>query len=253
MTLAKRDATDILEKVVIEGDLITLSPAERVQYYARVCESLGINPLTKPFNYLRLNNRLVLYATRDATDQLRKIHGVNISKLERERIDDVYVVTAYATDKDGRTDSSIGAVTIGALKGDALANALMKAETKSKRRVTLSIVGLGWVDEVELETIPEKEKQVVDAETGEVIEPTLEDKRDAKPASIRPATGSGQAPTGQLKALADAMEEAGWDGKELTAYCQEIYRCGPRQLSPGDNRAVIQYLKTNPHKKETML
>jgi hypothetical protein len=31
----------------------------------------------------------------------------------------------------------------------------MKAETKAKRRVTLSIVGLGMLDESELETIPQ--------------------------------------------------------------------------------------------------
>jgi len=30
----------------------------------------------------------------------------------------------------------------------------MKAETKAKRRVTLSIAGLGWLDETELDTIP---------------------------------------------------------------------------------------------------
>src|SRR6202020_1247291 len=33
--------------------------------------------------------------------------------------------------------------------------AVMKAETKSKRRVTLSICGLGILDETEIETIPE--------------------------------------------------------------------------------------------------
>nr|MBA2706681.1 hypothetical protein [Gemmatimonadaceae bacterium] len=48
----------------------------------------------------------------------------------------------------------IGVVTMGALKGDALANALMKAVTKAKRRVTFSICGLGTLDETELETIP---------------------------------------------------------------------------------------------------
>jgi hypothetical protein len=31
----------------------------------------------------------------------------------------------------------------------------MKAETKAKRRVTLSLAGLGWLDETELETIPQ--------------------------------------------------------------------------------------------------
>ena len=36
----------------------------------------------------------------------------------------------------------------------ALANAIMKTETKAKRRATLSICGLGFLDESEIETIP---------------------------------------------------------------------------------------------------
>jgi hypothetical protein len=69
---------------------------------------------------------------------------------------DIYIVTARAKDRTGREDESTGAVPLGNLKGDALANALMKAETKSKRRVTLSIAGLGWLDETELETLPQR-------------------------------------------------------------------------------------------------
>jgi len=143
-----------LEQVFIGGDLSKLSPSQRVEYYATTCQSLGLNPLTKPFDYIILNGKMVLYAKRDATDQLRRLHGVSIIRLERERIDDVYVVTAFASMADGRQDSSIGAVNIKGLQGDALANALMKAETKSKRRVTLSICGLGMLDETEMETIP---------------------------------------------------------------------------------------------------
>jgi hypothetical protein len=45
-------------------------------------------------------------------------------------------------------------VALGTLKGDALANALMKCETKAKRRVALSLAGLGWLDETEIATIP---------------------------------------------------------------------------------------------------
>ena len=48
---------------------------------------------------------------------------------------------------------------IAKLTGDALANALMKAETKAKRRATLSLCGLGFLDETEIETIPEKAKR----------------------------------------------------------------------------------------------
>lgn len=143
-----------IENILVKGDLTTLNEDQRVSYYKAVCESVGLNPLTKPFDYIQLNGKLVLYAKKDATEQLRQIHKVSIESIEGKNINDVYVVTAKAKDHSGRTDSSTGAVSIGNLKGDALANALMKAETKAKRRVTLSICGLGVLDETEIETIP---------------------------------------------------------------------------------------------------
>jgi len=64
---------------------------------------------------------------------------------------------------DGRSDESIGAVALGSLKGEAYANAIMKAETKAKRRVTLSVCGLGMLDENEVETIPDARPVPVEA------------------------------------------------------------------------------------------
>ncbi len=142
-----------VERVLIGGDLSKLSEAERLGYYKTVCESLGLNPLTQPFKYINLSGKLTLYATKDATEQLRKIHGVSIERLEKELRDDLYIVTAYAKDATGRMDASTGVVPLGSLKGENLANALMKGETKAKRRVTLSICGLGMLDETEIESI----------------------------------------------------------------------------------------------------
>jgi hypothetical protein len=155
--LVKRDEMSKLEAVLIRGDLGSLSDGERVQYNHRVCESLGLNPLTRPLEYIKLNGRIVLYAKKDATDQLRKNQRVSLAVVSRETIADVFVVTARASTPEGRTDESVGAVSIAALKGEALANAMMKAETKAKRRVTLSICGLGMLDETEVETIPNRE------------------------------------------------------------------------------------------------
>jgi hypothetical protein len=111
--------------------------------------------LTQPFAYLRLNGKEVLYAKKDATEQLRFIHNISIDPtgFTREVIEGVYVVTAPASMPSGRTDVSTGAVPIENLKGENRANAMMKAETKAKRRVTLSICGLGMLDETEVETI----------------------------------------------------------------------------------------------------
>ena len=64
----------VLERALVSGDLAGLNESQRLEYYRAVCESLGLNPLTRPFEYLRLNGRLVLYATRSAADQLRAIH-----------------------------------------------------------------------------------------------------------------------------------------------------------------------------------
>lgn len=148
-----------IEQVLIKGDLSGLSDAQRLTHYKNVCDSLGLNPLTTPFDYLRLNGKVVLYAKRDAAEQLRKIHGVSIVEVSAERLEDVYVVTARAQDKTGRQDASTGAVPLGGLKGEALANALMKAETKAKRRVTLSICGLGMLDETEIASIHDAQPQ----------------------------------------------------------------------------------------------
>lgn len=61
--------SNALEKVLIQGDLSQLSESDRVAYYSRVCNSLGLNPLTQPFAYIRLNGKLKLYALREATEQ----------------------------------------------------------------------------------------------------------------------------------------------------------------------------------------
>ena len=147
-------SAELQEKVLLGGDLSKLTPNERLSYIKNVCESLGLNPLTRPFEYITLQGKMTLYARKDATDQLRTVKGISITNVKTEKVADTYVVTVCAQDKTGRTDVDLGVVSVGNLKGDGLANALMKAITKAKRRVTLSICGLGITDESELETIP---------------------------------------------------------------------------------------------------
>lgn len=144
----------LLEKVVIGGDLSPLNARERMMYYSAICKSLKLNPLTQPFSYLTLKGKMVLYARKDCTDQLRRIHNISLDKPETHIVaDDVFVVTITARTPDGRCDTDIGATSIKGLKSDDLCNAMMRSITKAKRRVTLAICGLGALDESELETI----------------------------------------------------------------------------------------------------
>lgn len=197
-----------LEKVVIQGDLSNLQPADRIAYYRTVCQSLGLNPATQPFEYIKLNGRLVLYAKRDATEQLRRIHNVSVQIVGRDRLEDVYIVTARATMPNGRTDESTGVVSIGGLKGDNLANALMKCETKAKRRVTLSICGLGMLDESETETIP----------GATVVHETID-----QPAPAKPAAKLDVLTDEQVTTLVDYAASLGIDRNQLEQQAQIMF------------------------------
>jgi hypothetical protein len=154
--------------VLILGDLSSLTPSDRIDYYNRVCRSLALNPLTMPFSYILFREgdgapaKLSLYANKSCTEQLRKIHGVSIVPPFRKSIrDGIVTVEVDARDKTGRTDTASGSVPLFKykdgkrieLEGRDLCNADMKCETKAKRRVTLSICGLAFLDETELDTM----------------------------------------------------------------------------------------------------
>ncbi|EHU3871250.1 hypothetical protein KY586_001788 [Campylobacter coli] len=156
------------ELALVKGDLSKLSDVERASYVKNLCESLGLNMLTKPFEYIVLNGKLTLYANKSATDQLRQIRKVSITKTEVAQVGDIYMVTAYAATPDGRTDCDTGALNIKNLGGDNLANAIMKAITKAKRRVTLSICGLGMLDESELEAIWGSDEKAIENKAKEL-------------------------------------------------------------------------------------
>lgn len=140
-----------LQSVLAEGNIAVLTAPQRLQFLAAICRSIGLNPLTSPFEFISLNGKLRIYAKKDATEQLRKLHNVSLEIVEREWKNDLYIVRVRASMPSGRQDESIGAVSVKNKKDEDLANALAKAETKAKRRVTLSICGLGFMDESEVE------------------------------------------------------------------------------------------------------
>ena len=154
MTITQRE-TKITESLILKGDLSALASDDKVTYYKGYCERLGLDPFTKPFDILRLNGRDVLYLTRAGAQQLNKLHGVSHAITSRELMAEagIFQVVARATLPDGRFTESMSAVSVANLKGEAYCNALMKAETKAKRRATLDLLGLGILSEEETITI----------------------------------------------------------------------------------------------------
>jgi hypothetical protein len=169
LTVTKPIDAQIMESVLLGGDLSKLTPEQRVSYYRNVCESVGLNPLTKPFDYMTLNGKLTLYAKKDATDQLRKINNVSIDDVDIVENETQFLVKVKGHDGTGRSDVEIGVVKKTDMQGN-LGNVQMKAVTKAKRRLTLSLCGLGWLDETEVETIRDARMANVHTDTGEIID-----------------------------------------------------------------------------------
>lgn len=154
LSTIKRMSDETAVQFITANDLSQMDGAQKVQVVLAMCERLGLDPILKPIQLLQLDGRLVPYVTKGATDQLARVHGITTKLVERKREGDVYVVVAEAIAKDGRTADNIGAV---ALSGNptpsALANAMMKAITKAKRRAILSLIGLGLLAQEEAEDL----------------------------------------------------------------------------------------------------
>ena len=225
--LATQEAIDpaVIAQVILHGDLKQLTPAQKVSYFNAVCKSVGLNPLTKPFAYLTLSGKEILYATRDATDQLRKVNGVSVTITAREVVEDTYVVTARATLGD-RHDESIGAVPIGGLRGEPRANAMMKAETKAKRRVTLAICGLGMLDETEVSSLD--------------VEPELPPAPTVVPDY---PTGRPLITEGQRRKLFAAAAAKGWDREQFRSWLAGRGIDSTTKIAQADLDAILQMIK----------
>ncbi len=145
----------IQSSIVLRGDLSGLNEDQKKQYYLYRCKQVGLDPAAKPFDLLTLNGKQILYANASATQQLCALHKLSTQITHRERVDGIYLVSVRVTGSDGRVSENQGAVDVGNLVGERLANAILKATTKAIRRSVLAHCGLGMLDETEVETIPQ--------------------------------------------------------------------------------------------------
>lgn len=170
--MSQNEAASMFTALVLNSDLSKLSEPQRVEYYKLVCERVGLDPYTKPFDMITLQGKLVLYANKAATAQLTSVNKLRVEIVSREVAGSLYVVTARATKPDGSSSEDVGAVPIAGLQSDAAANAMLKAVTKAKRRAVLSVCGLGMLDETETESIPAHHVQAVEVPKA-AIQPAL--------------------------------------------------------------------------------
>jgi hypothetical protein len=165
----------VISSLVINGDLKGLTAEQKVAYYNYRCQQAGLDPSAKPFDLLVLNGKQVLYANASATQQLCGTRGLSVQITQREKVEDIFMVSARVTDQQQRSTENTGAVSISGLKGESLANAMMKATTKAIRRTVLAHCGLGMLDETEAETIPGAVRQPIEIAPAAALEGFGED------------------------------------------------------------------------------
>jgi len=170
--LSTEVSPEIISSILLTGDISKLTANQKSIYYAGICKTLQLNPLTQPFTIIKFQGKETLYARASATQQIADVRKINTEVLKKERMESVYIVTVRATLPDGRFTDDDGITSLiepdkikqfegwinnpkagKDLVGNDLANALMRATTKAKRRAVLALCGLGLPDESELETM----------------------------------------------------------------------------------------------------
>lgn len=164
--------SETMSLLVLTGDLSKLTNPQKADYYIYRCQQAGLDPAAKPFDYLTLNGKQVLYANAACTQQLTANRKLSHKITGRELTDGIYCVFCQVTGSDGRSTENMGAVPVENLKGEAKANAYLKATTKAIRRSVLAHCGLGMMDESEVETIPGAMKELA------VLAPVEEEPED---------------------------------------------------------------------------
>ena len=228
-----------MEHVLGTGDISKLTVPQRVEFYRAACKSLGLNPLTRPIRFLSFQGQMQAYFTRDGTDQLRKIHNISLHVVDQKMEAGLYAVRVQAKMPSGRADEDVGVVVL-PQAGESRANALMKATTKAKRRVTLSICGLGWSSEDELDTMPGAVTFDHDAE------PSLRDQVNAAVPMPAAAAATPRPPRRTESATAsytDAQWKA-WLAK--TSAAMDVLRSRQEVVEVGERESVRNAMADGP-------
>jgi len=201
---AEKNAIDLAAKLTpfeaaaFSGDLAKLQPEERGVYLLQFCQSLGVNPLSGAIQFLMLDGRLVLYATKGCAQQLARRDHVTVKTSEPKVVLGILMceATAELTTPDGqiRTANNVGCVPWDdKAAAKEKCNAVMKCVTKAERRVILSICGLGLMDEAELDTVERSRWKRVTGPNFDVIEgdgpemPSAQENRAAPPQRLKDA------------------------------------------------------------------
>jgi hypothetical protein len=203
-------------------DLDRLSDEQLHQYYLDACAFHGVPPELNvlAFTYMDSGDgarRRVLYAKKGATDIIRDRLGISVADLRKEIFNGTLTYTCFGKNKDGRLEIAVGASYIEGLTGRALEVAIMVAQTRAVRRMTLQFAGAGLLDETELQA----DSKTVD----------IKDALTAPQPTVKPNTAPGKDITEfkDYKGISEVAKELP-DEHPLVKVAEEALKPTPAQL-----------------------
>jgi hypothetical protein len=145
---------DRVEQALAWGDLSRLTKAELFEVKKRLAERMGVDLSLTPIDLIPTREgKLIPYINARGAAELRRRHGLEVVAIEvvKERIG-LVVLRCVLRGQDGRMDQAFGAAEWREDRPSDEARSWMVAETRAKRRATMSAVGIfleGPSEEVE--------------------------------------------------------------------------------------------------------
>ena len=155
-SIARYDAEPAVVEQLIRGDVSSVPREALLRYVFTFCERVGISPLAVPFSLLKTQRGMQLVANRNFYDAVASKYSVSRECVGEGFFEGtkLYYTRYRATTPDGRVTEDMALVDTAGLNGNDLANAIMKAHTKGRNRVTRAHLGFPFPDETEAETVP---------------------------------------------------------------------------------------------------
>jgi hypothetical protein len=233
------EAATIAEKVIAEnGDLYQLTPIERKKYYLGMCSRYGLDPFSSPFDYLsqkmkdkdgQYRDRITLYPNQRASNFFAQQHHISVTISSKEFADGLWVVTAIAKGRDGRSMEDVGAVQVTERinRGDAL----KKAISQARRRAVLALCGFSDRDDSAYGT----------PIAAEAFDPPI-DVMEAGVVTIDEPIAFNRQPL--MDAITKATKTAGWSRAEGSEYLQRVYHKKTRdELTDAELLDFCEYIE----------
>ncbi len=245
----------IAQKAAMSGNLRALTSDEQWQYYLAMCDHLGLDPVSRPFDWIDQEGKLSLYPNANCAAQLAQKGEISFPEYATEMIGEVFVYRVRATSNDERELWATGAVPVGRTALET-ARAIKKAETQARRRAVFALGGLALTEAEEMYEVGARSyvpddaiEQSVDAEApgAEKAEKAVKAvKKSRAPKSLPAApTESGESNDAATRKEAESAQDTGAASDAAIAAAKQTAWAWMKKAFVATNDAILIWKTLN--------